>query len=275
MDEPIREVVRAAVGPIGPAVDHSWPHGVTRVWRVEAASGPVWVKRHGGAGKYRQEAAAYRTLVPRLAEAGVRVASLLAEDPGTRVLVLSHVDGWLAPTGEDLHRQAGRALAVLHGLPLEDPDPMPLAEALVARFAQWDARAAGALTSAEREAARRGFGEGPPVRSRVWCHRDFSPRNWLDDRGRLGWIDFEHCRPDHPFTDLLKLADGPWREAPSLRAAFAEGYPDLPPEEELRPLLWLHALSTVVWSVEHRDAGYEAHGRELLAALRRGDPALR
>jgi Ser/Thr protein kinase RdoA (MazF antagonist) len=286
LPQELRALIEARVGRVGSVEDRSWAHGVSRVWRVDTPSGAVWVKQHTQPRKFDQESRAYRVVVPALAEAGIDVATALATDRDLRALVLTEVEGRTAAGDAGVvaqaavHRAAGAATRVLHALPLEDDDPLPLAQALQARFRRWAGEAEGVVAPAL--IARVGEALDPAAfagAERCWCHRDWSPRNWLitAERGGgpgFGMLDFEHCMPDLWLVDLVKLADSGWRRHPETRAAFLGGYggAELGREEadRLGRLMWLHALGTTVWGAAHGDREYEQHGRGLLAELAAG-----
>jgi hypothetical protein len=266
----LRAWVESQLGGIGAVVDHSWPHGVTRVWRVTAGREIAWVKHHTQERKFRQEQRAYRELVPQLAAAGVRVPTCLADD-GARTLLLDHLPGEPARADDPaIHRQAGAVLWILHALPYDDPDPLPLADALRERLARWVQEAEGIIDSGPSIA---GFGDAASFdgHRRCWCHRDWSARNWLVEGGRIGVIDFEHTGPDLWLVDLVRLAEGAFDD-PEVEHAFFEGYGPMPSDTDahLRQLLWLTELATVAWSARHGDAAYEAIGRRMLARLSAG-----
>lgn len=272
----VRERVEAWIGPVTSVEDRSWPHGVTAVYRVGTASGTAFVKVHSQVRKFEQERRAYREWAPALAAAGVEVASLLGQDPAHRVLVLSDLGG-VAPDATDpaVHAEAGAALAVLHGLPWCDPDPLPVGAAVLARLRRWEGEAVGVVPEAvvarigeEVERAAAAFDGG----RRVPCHRDFSPRNWMIRDGRFGLIDFEHAGPDIRWTDLVRLAEDAWRH-PGTRRAFVGAYGRRWSGQDavrFAGLVWLHALSTWVWAVRHGDGGYAAQAQALYARLAAG-----
>jgi aminoglycoside/choline kinase family phosphotransferase len=263
------------LGAVTAVEDRSWPHGVTRVYRATTATGTAFVKVHSQVRKFRQEVGAYRDWVPALAAAGVLVAELLGEDESLRVLVLSDLGGHPPdPTDPAVHAQAGAALAVLHGLPFVDGDAMPTRVAVLARLQRWAAEARGVVPDdvVARVVSEVGDASAFDGGRRVPCHRDFSPRNWMVRDGRFGLIDFEHAAPDIRWVDFSKLAEDAWRERRAKRA-FVDAYGR--PWSELdaarfRALMWLHALSTWVWSVTHRDPAYEAQARDLYARLAAG-----
>src|SRR5690606_15377580 len=107
--------------------------------------------------------------------------------------------------------------------------------------------------------------------SRVRCHRDYTPRNWLArEGGELVVLDFEHARPDLGVADLERLWGGEWRREPALREAFLAGYGrDLTADEEetLRRVAALGGLTTGLWARGRADAASEAHGRGGLRRL--------
>jgi Ser/Thr protein kinase RdoA (MazF antagonist) len=266
VDDASRELVRGAVGPITAVEDRSWPHGVTRVWRVEVGREVVWVKVHSQDRKYAQEDRAYSVVAPALATAGYRVPARIASD-GSRRLVLTDLPGDPArPDDVEIHRQAGAALA----------------EALAARLQRWMTQGRGRVEEellaevAARFADPSTFvgvsGSGPGESRRRWCHRDWSARNWLVDRGRIGILDFEHTGPDLWLFDLVRLYETSFVDRPAVEGAFFEGYGPVPEGtgERLAQLLWLTELGTVVWSTAHADSEYLAIGRATLARLRAG-----
>ena len=257
-----------AVGSTGPG----------RVFALELGGEPAFLKEHGQERKFHQERRAYLETLPGL---GLRTPELLWSDAAGRALLLSvlegdGVEGVARPLAEelDLHRQAGAFLRVLHAAEVRDEDPLPLAEAAARRLEAWLPRAG--LTGDEVRLARAAVGEGEPLRGarRVPCHRDFQPRNWLAAGGpegpRLGVLDFEHARPDHPLFDLVKLVHGAWRGRHDRRAAFLEGYGSTPDERELRVVSALHGVATAAWGREHGDPAYRAEGRRVLAELAAG-----
>jgi aminoglycoside/choline kinase family phosphotransferase len=265
------------VGPVLEVRDRSWPHGVTRVWRITTSSDVFWVKRHTQMRKFLQESRAYTHVIPSLVQQGHRVPQRVAEDRQLRVLLLTDVAGHPAPEEDPLvHVRAGRITRALHTLPLIDEDPVPIHVAIQIRAERWLLEARGVIDEATAARVREEVGDGSAFLGcqRSWCHRDWSPRNWLlDGAGRFCMIDFEHCAPDLPTVDLVKLCYDVWRRHPETEQAFYEGYGHIPDDAErdrLRRLLWLHAISTVAWAAAHDDPSFERHGRGLLVALGEG-----
>ena len=60
---------------------------------------------------------------------------------------------------------------------------------------------------------------------RVWCHRDYTPRNLIVGASGLYVVDFEWSRPDAVgISDLARLHLGIWENRPDLSHAFMRGY---------------------------------------------------
>lgn len=291
--------VEAFTGPVAHLEDLSWDHGESMVWRVASSTRQALLKVHRQGRKFANEVTAYTRWLPLLRpalEAGSRAPELLAlrsEHP--RALLLSWEPGELLESSElprplenSSHRRAGRFLRALHDLPVRDDDGLPLAEAYQARLASWARRTAGVVEDTVIDAVVAEAALALPfieTCSRVPCHRDFTPRNWLvhvlepnahsqvgnaDAHTSLVVIDFEHARPDLYLVDLQRLWVGLWRRRPDLRASFLEGYGrQLTADEEraLRQVSALWALSTVGWAREHGDSEFEHFGREVLEWL--------
>lgn len=286
LPDEVGPAVERWVGPVYDVRDRSWPHHVTRVWRLVASGEVFWVKRHTQHRKFLQESRAYEQVVPALLSLGYRVPSLIAEDSVLRLFVLTDLPGHPAheypgearlwETDLSVHRSAGQITRALHDLPLEGDDSVPMDEIIRARTERWIDEVRGVLDSEIESKVRAAVGDGSAFIGcqRVWCHRDWSPRNWIvDDACRVGMIDFENCAPDFAVQDLVKLCWDVWRRTPGAEAAFFEGYgraPDAAERDRLHRLLWLHAISTIGWAVAHCDPSFERQGRALLEALRSG-----
>jgi len=104
------------------------------------------------------------------------------------------------------------------------------------------------------------------AQERVWCHRDFTPSNWLwePSQQQLSVIDFEHSRPDTPWADLQKLEATAFVHHPAARVLFYEGY-GTPAEPSHRAafVAW-HGLATITWGRRHRDSAFSLLGRQVL-----------
>jgi hypothetical protein len=243
------------------------PHAV---WRATGPSGAAVFKRHAHARAFAQELTAYRDVLPRLAGA----PKWLGADPDT--LALSSAPGDRLSSGthdpqreQAAHTAAGRFARALHDLPVPDDDPLPLADAIERRFAAWEDRSAGLLTADERTSLRRlAAAVDAFTAPRVFCHRDFTPDNWLSEGTSVTVIDFEHARPDAAESDLIKLRAEVWSGRPDLRDAFLAGYGPIGADARARldVLLALHATATLAWAARHDDPEFRAKGQQALDA---------
>ena len=266
--------------------DVSWDHAASYVLAVlpgaddlPGADGPpvAFVKCHRHPRKFRQEHVALRTWAPRL-EGTPRLVAHRTAAPSA--LLLSALPGTPAHRMPADHRQqtalhhaAGRWLRALHDLPFTDQDALPVADALQRRLDGW-ARRAGAHVPAATIAWLRRMLRDLDLGSvsRVPCHADYGPRNWLwDARTGLAVIDFEHARPDVWLVDVHRLIDGPWQRRPGLEEAFWDGYGRMPDEREtalVTAMRAMYALGTVAWARAHDDAAFESGGWRVLRRLR-------
>ncbi|MEO1272076.1 MAG: phosphotransferase, partial [Myxococcota bacterium] len=182
--------------------------------------------------------------------------------------------------------QAGQFRRALDQVPWVDRDPVPLSEAIPMRIAACRRQAAAVLgaqwrpgdassSAWEREAAR--LFEGT---TRLPCHRDYCPRNWLIVRSPEGGavqlvvFDWGQARADAPVVDELKLWDEVWGDEPEVEQAWEEGYGRARTTLERRQrevLAALHALMTTVWAVEHGDRALERQGRRAMDRVRQAD----
>ena len=257
--------------------DASWDHAESAVALLVADDGRRAVlKAHRQPRKYRQERAALEAWAPSLPAAPTLLA--VREGPPSALLMSAcpgeRVDARERPRASLLraHEAAGDWLRRLHGLPFEDDDTVPLAEAVQVRLEAWSRRADGRLPSETLRwvATRVGEAELAGAR-RVPCHRDFGPRNWLwDEAAGLSVIDFEHAQPDVWWVDVNRLVDEAWHGDAGLEHAFWFGYGRRPGADERRlgdALRLLYAVGTVAWGAEHGDAPFEAQGRKVLRLL--------
>lgn len=234
-----------------------------RIWRGTEGTRPVVLKEsHSGRG-HAQESTALLQLhdlpIPRL----------LASDPGARLLLLTTVPG-TPPAADSVvaHAAAGHWLRSLHERPVSSVDPMPLSQALQLRVRAALAQAPADLGSKDRIRAELAPEQPFPPADRVWCHRDFTPRNWLWDPSQgLGVVDLEHSRPDHPAWDLVKLMTEVWPDHPQTREAFLASYGPLPDRDVLVRLCWLHGLQTHTWGRRQQDPETSRLGARILSML--------
>lgn len=261
LSDDLRDFAARAAGPVDRAAFVSTGETGATVWALLHASGRrTHLKAHAHRRQARQEMAAYRDWAPHLDEIPRLLAHRLAPCPALLLATLPGDSALLddAMDPHDVHRRAGRFAARLHGLAFVDADPMPLEDAVQLRLASWRARAARVIDAATLRALTSAIEGGPPLEgSRVPCHRDFQPRNWIVGGDDFGVIDFEHAKPDAPLVDFVRLENGPWRERPTLRDAFFVGYGTPLDETTARRLARLSALdrlATMTWMRERTTA---------------------
>ncbi|MEM6295263.1 MAG: aminoglycoside phosphotransferase family protein [Myxococcota bacterium] len=225
------------------------------VWSITTAAGRAIVKR-GSPAQTRRE----REGLAAAAAVG-SVPTVLAQ-LDDRTLLLSWHEGSPSSSPGTL-QTAGAWLRAMHEAPYVDDDPLSVPDALAQRVASWSARA---VDPALVEAAIRLDAAAFEGLSRVRCHRDFTPRNWLWSERALTVIDFGQARPDLALWDLVKLEAELFTEQPALRAPFHAGYGGLtdPQTRQLRQLVRLHGLQTATWGDEHGDPEFSALGRRIL-----------
>lgn len=254
-------------------------HAQSAVWRVltDASEDHIYLKSFSENRKFQQELNFYQErsrLLPQFP-----LAKLLDDDPDQRAILLTELAGQpvstltLGPVArQDAHRQAGRFLGALHSLPHQDQD-IPVVEALEKRCRAWCRRAQGKLASSEIDWVADFVAEGLPLlesQSRVYCHRDFTERNWLFQNGEIAVIDFEHARPDLGLLDFEKLFLEEWATQTDLWEPFWEGYGRTLKDWEREVLVRcsaLTALGTISWAVAHGDLEFERRGRLSLERL--------
>jgi hypothetical protein len=251
----------------------------SRVWTLRCADGRQAVlKEPSSRRKHEQELCALTDWAPRLSGLAPRLIDALDEPLALLIEALPGRPGDRALGSAELelaaHRAAGAALGRLHALPVSDPDPLPLAEALPRRLSAWLDRAGGLVDAGTRRRASERFGDGAAFegQARAACHRDVEPRNWLvvveESRlRRLSLIDFEHARLDCALVDLVKLASGAWAGRPDLEAEFLEGRGGALGEadrDRLERLAILHDVATLVRAAEHGDSAGRECARDRL-----------
>ena len=256
------------------------PGGTSSTVRlVDGPDGPAVLKRYRSHRAWRQ---AHDALVGWRDAAGedLRIPRVLDADAGPLSLLIEHLPG--AHPGDswredwELARRLGRGLAALHGVPVEDRDPVPLAEACARRMEGWLSRARGVINpSIVQRVAARFRPEALAGRTRRPCHRDVEPANLLlANDAPLGLIDFEHARLDDPLVDIARTWDGrPLAQSPFTAALIAAwGRPA--PEAALRVHGLLHGVATLCTAERAGDAARAAQSRDLLTwIIETPDPA--
>lgn len=256
------------------ASDASWDHGESTVVRLEVESDRVvYLKTDMSRRKFDQEQRAYADWcvelpnVPTLHSSTVDPgpALLIEGAPGAPLLTLT-----LERSEErSAYEKAGRFLAAMHGLPLEDRDALPIPEAWLRRATTWAARAKRHLdTSTIQRVVDLAAAPWPgAVPSRVPCHRDFTARNWLVSGDHFTVIDFEHSRSDWQLVDhervLASIPEGRDDLAEAFRSGYGRDLNDAE-HEQMRRVTAVAAMAQVAWAVEHRDTDFEERGRAVL-----------
>lgn len=280
--ESYRAQVEARLGPCQFELGHRWVAGGAELWRVATPAAVYALKVYVAKDRYLQERRAYERWLTKLEAEAAAARQVVphyeaAFDGEFGALLLSWVCGqiWLsgpaAVSELAVYENAGRCLSRLHAVSCPElavadyRDRVRLktirrAEQLRAvigeRVFRWAVETA---ESADWDALEVGY-----------CHRDYSPRNWLVDvtheLGQVTVIDFEHSEWDYRVTDVMKLWDDSFIGHPQRRRAFYAGY-GCPAEQHLPALRLLapsHGLAIVNWSHLANDAEYLAHGRTFL-----------
>lgn len=272
------------LGPSELVADCSWKHRMSLVVSLRDGGGATWfLKQHNDRERYLAEVTAYHRWVPALAG---RAPRLRAFDDSLHAVILSAVPGelspWPAADMEDddskgriaeaaIQHGAGALLRQLHdGQPALPWDDFESAKA--EEFDQLMPFAAGLLTSHELAMARSQVHEltRQPCPVKVPCHRDYTPRNWLVDAGRVYVVDFEWSRLDVWVSDLARLHLGIWTTQPDLREVFLNGY-GRELEDADHAILHGCAVLTAVWMLvkahESHQPSFEDGSRTALQRL--------
>lgn len=240
------------------------------------------VKVHRWPGSWQREHAAYRQLASLLSSVApsFELPHLVDACEAEHSLTLSRVRGCHRETGEialPAWERAGRVLAEFHRFGAGaggSHDTMSMHEAFSRRLQAIESDLPTELSDelrivvqGVRRALARCESAGAP---RVFCHRDFRPRNllWSNDV-EPALIDLEHARWDFPAVDFARLPQfwpSQWpagcdvSRADALRA-FQSGYAErfaLPEPAEIEIGAALFALGTFSWGLKHRnDARYQ------------------
>jgi Ser/Thr protein kinase RdoA (MazF antagonist) len=247
-----------------------------RTWRVVGARGEAVLKCHHEAAAWHRERDAYAGLACLQGEILPRLLGFVP--PPTPALLLSKLPGAPAHGMESsnhdvvsVHRCAGEAKGRIDDVSCPQ-EPVGTARAYAMRFEHWCRRARGRVPEALlRDAVDLFDPLALPDAPRTWCHRDFTPCNWLVETTptgpRLYVIDLGQTRPDLPLIDLVKLREGTWQTHPALEHAFCEGWGrelDTDDRHVLDRLGLLHGLATATWADAHGDPSLHRRGLAVL-----------
>ncbi len=251
--------------------------GSCHVWSGHLADGTrAFLKQYPETRSWLQEQQALKQWLPRLSPELAHLPQILAEDPSEKTLLLSSVPGEIVEQiwsrleqQDDVMKSAGAFLRALHDLPIEDTDEMPLSDSLPMRLESWIKNHDNSLSEDEICTARKRVGNGTQFEgdTRVPCHNDFQPRNWLWNGSRLGVIDFEHAHINHPAFDWIRMETGIWLQQPRLRDCFIDGYgmaPSWSAGSARDAVAAIHAIGCIVWGTRHEDESLVSEGRRIL-----------
>ncbi len=280
--EQYRLSVGRLLGPAQFALAHSWNESSPEVWRVSGRESHYALKVHRTANKYTQEREAYARWLPGLDGFASHAPELMAcFDDAPGALLMSWINGDIMSrvtlTREQestLYEQAGHCLAKLHRA--------QVGLELIATHHDKVRRKAAARAEALREIIGKDVSDWAltMIDLDAWdripvgyCHRDYSPRNWMVSLGKDGWrlsvIDFEHADVDHLPVDVMKLWDGPFIGHAERSSAFYRGY-GIDEEEHVtavRLLAVSHGLAIVNWSFGDRRSRLPSTWAGILDAL--------
>ena len=282
----LRAQVERTIGPARFDLVHRWSPDSSVIWRAESRDASYSLKVHATQEKYAQELSAYRDWLPR-ADGLAAPALIAAFDGQPPALLLSWAHGALfwdtKPASLDdelaIFESAGRVLRRLHAIPGGSDAAADLATRVREKLLRRSRALRGELPDFVLDWARAAanapeWDGGMPV---GFCHRDFSPRNWIVNEqpgsARVTLIDFEHAAVDYLAMDVMKLWDGPFVGRPDRRRAFYAGYEHSIEEDApfVRLLAAAHGLAIVEWSLRHSRSDYLSHGRQFLERAARGD----
>lgn len=271
-DADVLDRISRWLGPVDVRADRSQPHGEARVLELAPFDGRCAIaKWHRTDRNFAREVLAYERYVPTL---GSDAPQLIAHDEHLRLLLVTRAPGEVV-AGTDaahdpaVHAQAGALIRRLHesDRSVRNSD---YGAVLVRKFDRWADRAAQLVDADDLLAAERIVLEALelPEIDHVPAHRDNSPRNWvIDEGGRVRLIDFAAVEYEPWCTDLFRMSQREWLDAPHLREAFLDGYGRRPDELDERVLRSFHALgavSTIAWATDHGEPAFAQEGREML-----------
>ena len=224
----------------------------------------LFQKIHADPARMAREHGALTTWAARLG------ASPRVIDTDNTTLWLAEVPGESGSSGglpNKAWTAAGAWLRAAHNVADVPTDSVPLPRALKQRLRGVAKRARRVLPTAWVDQCLARVGDPARLATRrVWCHRDFTPDNWVWDgpAQKLWVLDFEHARPDLPWSDLVKLEATEFVDQPTTRRAFYAGYGRPPsPEHRDAHVVW-HGLATLTWGLQHDEPDFAALGRRIL-----------
>ena len=198
----------------------------------------LWLKIYPEKRKFKQELATYHFLKNHQLNHTPELLGTV-QTSSTIALLLSHCKGKTItdiPTEKtkiNIFYKAGIFLKNLHQTKITDTDKISGFQAIQLRIKALEKQTKKLNLQNEYPNFFRQLNNIIPVLlnnkkllTRSFCHRDFSPRNWLfnKDKDNLNIIDFEHSRKDITLLDLVKLHAHYFRENQQFQQAFYQGY---------------------------------------------------
>ncbi|KNE83325.1 aminoglycoside phosphotransferase family protein [Streptomyces xinghaiensis] len=234
--------------------DVSWPRGDSRVWRLRADHGEVFVKLYPSIEKYEREVQGCEHATRALA--ADEAPRLLASDPDRPAVVLSALSGHVVrglplkqAEERHVHRLAGDLLRRWHATSesISGREHQRIMASVTAQAGEASVileRLGDQLSPAEQDLVHDAAHDLPDLARTLplaYRHGDYSPRNWLWDQaaGHHSLIDFEESAPGLAVEDLVWLCGAAWPTRPDLRDAFLTGYGRLLSSTEQRALVLL------------------------------------
>ena len=256
------------------------------VWRLTGSDGSrAWLKHHELPLLYERELLGLEQFVPALGpQTWWKSPSLIAKDDELEVILMTEVSGELldsTPVSSDectrMFQLAGKFIRKLHDADIRDPDGIDAGEYLRDRLQYY--LGAGEKSVDEKTAAWAGelIDEACSFSGlrRVPCHMDFSPRNWLIQRGEegtgFGVIDWERARWDLWLQDVQRMEYDHFHREPHLREAYFEGYGREPSEDEglqLNAISLVTSIASIAWAAAHDDAQFVELSRAQIERIR-------
>jgi hypothetical protein len=210
--------------------------------------------------------------------------SLIARDDELVVMLITEVEGELldsTPVSShectQMFTMAGRFIRRLHDADLPDPDGLDATEYLRDRMEYYLGVAESSVDAKTAEWARELIDQACSIIGvrRVPCHMDFSPKNWLIQRGEegtgFGVIDWERARWDLWLQDVQRMEYDHFHREPHLRDAYFEGYDREPSDDErlqLKAISLVTSIASIPWAAAHNDAQFVELSRTQIERIR-------
>ncbi len=252
------------------------------VWRLTGGDGSsAWLKHHESGKLYRRELLGLEVIVPSLGEqTWWSSPTMISKNDEIEAVLMTGIDGDLLETAsashdeqKEMYRLAGRFSQMLHAVDLAAPDGLDAASHLRTSLEHYLNAGLGHVDKRTVNWARALIDRAclVGVAGRVPCHMDYSPRNWLADRGggriKFGVIDWERARWDLWLQDVHRMEYDHWHREPQLRVAYFEGYGRRPTNDEqlqADAMCAVSSIASIPWAIEHGDERFASLSRKML-----------